>query len=166
MYRKIKDFSIDWKYESESTIKIFNNITDSALNKKDHENVRSIAILTWHITTTIGEMLGRTGVKIESPDEHSKPPASIKEIIDAYTKAAESCSMQIEQNWNDDILNEKVEMYGEEWKKGVVLDVLIKHQTHHRGQLTVLMRQAGLKVPGIYGPAKEEWAEMNMPAAE
>ena len=33
--------------------------------------------------------------------------------------------------------------------------------------MTVLMRQAGLKVPGVYGPAREEWAEFGMqpPAA-
>ena len=30
----------------------------------------------------------------------------------------------------------------------------------------VLMRQAGLGVPGIYGPSKEEWATMGMPPQE
>lgn len=30
--------------------------------------------------------------------------------------------------------------------------------------MTVLMRQAGLTVPGIYGPAKEEWATFGMEA--
>jgi hypothetical protein len=30
--------------------------------------------------------------------------------------------------------------------------------------MTVLMRQAGLKVPGFYGPAQEEWSAMGMPA--
>jgi uncharacterized damage-inducible protein DinB len=44
--------------------------------------------------------------------------------------------------------------------------VLVTHQTHHRAQMTVLMRQAGLQVPGIYGPVKEGWAAygMNVPA--
>lgn len=28
--------------------------------------------------------------------------------------------------------------------------------------MTVLMRQAGLVVPGIYGPSKEEWANFGM----
>ena len=42
--------------------------------------------------------------------------------------------------------------------------VLVTHQTHHRGQMTVLMRQAGLKVPDVYGPAKEGWATYGMPA--
>jgi uncharacterized damage-inducible protein DinB len=29
--------------------------------------------------------------------------------------------------------------------------------------MTVLMRQAGLKVPGIYGPSREEWSQFGMP---
>ena len=49
-------------------------------------------------------------------------------------------------------------MYGDKWKRGITLNVLITHQAHHRGQMTVLMRQAGLKVPGVYGPSREEWA--------
>ncbi|MDB5020937.1 MAG: DinB family protein, partial [Pedobacter sp.] len=63
-------------------------------------------------------------------------------------------------------LTEKVEMYGENWEKGKVLRVLIAHQTHHRGQMTVIMRILGLSVVGFYGPAKEEWAEIGMPAAD
>lgn len=30
--------------------------------------------------------------------------------------------------------------------------------------MTVLMRQAGLLVPDLYGPTKEQWAEYGVPA--
>jgi uncharacterized damage-inducible protein DinB len=30
------------------------------------------------------------------------------------------------------------------------------HQTHHRAQMMVLMKQAGLKVPGVYGPSEDD----------
>jgi uncharacterized damage-inducible protein DinB len=55
-------------------------------------------------------------------------------------------------------------MYGDEWPRGQALSALVLHQAHHRGQMTVLMRQAGLPVVGVYGPAREEWAAMGMPA--
>lgn len=42
-------------------------------------------------------------------------------------------------------------------------DVLNGLETHHLGQMTVLMRQAGLNVPGVYGPSKEEWTAYGMP---
>jgi len=46
---------------------------------------------------------------------------------------------------------------------GVVVDEGRQvHELHHRGQLTVLMRQAGLVVPGIFGPAQEEWTRYGM----
>ena len=53
-------------------------------------------------------------------------------------------------------------MYGETWKRGKSLPVFLTHEMHHRGQMTVIMRLAGLKVPGIYGPSKEEWTNYGM----
>ena len=53
-------------------------------------------------------------------------------------------------------------MYGETWINGDTLSALVDHQIHHRGQITVLMRQAGLKVPGIYGPSREDWNKIGM----
>jgi uncharacterized damage-inducible protein DinB len=64
------------------------------------------------------------------------------------------------------MLNDDISAYGQTWKKGMILKMLNGHQIHHRGQMTVLMRQAGLKVPGVYGPSKEEWAAYGMPAQE
>ncbi|MEW5994556.1 MAG: DinB family protein, partial [Candidatus Zixiibacteriota bacterium] len=55
------------------------------------------------------------------------------------------------------------EMYGEKWERRFTLLALIQHQIHHRGQMTVLMRQAGLKVPSIYGPVLEDWAQYGQP---
>jgi uncharacterized damage-inducible protein DinB len=63
----------------------------------------------------------------------------------------------VKGTWTDATLLEDDEMYGERWKRGFTLLALVKHEIHHRAQMTVLMRQAGLKVPGIYGPALEEW---------
>ena len=166
MYRKIEDFITDWGYESEGTINLFKNINNEALNKKDNENVRSIAVLAWHITITLSEMLNKAGLKVTGPDEHSKPPSTINEIIEAYQSSSKSVTEQVQKQWTDKSLEEETNMYGEEWKKGTTLSVLIKHQAHHRGQLTVLMRQAGMLVTGVYGPSKEDWAKYEMPAAD
>lgn len=166
MFRKTKDFLIDWAYESEATLNIIKNINNDVLSKKENENVRSIANLCWHITITLNEMMNKTGLCVEGPDEHSKAPTSIEEIILAYKKSAASVSEQVEKQWNDDYLLEEVNLYGENWKNGFTLSVLIKHQAHHRGQLTVLMRQSGLKVTSVSGPVKEDWAQLNLPPAE
>jgi uncharacterized damage-inducible protein DinB len=73
---------------------------------------------------------------------------------------------QIGAKWKDATLMQEKNFYGMMWKLGMMLDILIRHEVHHRGQMTVLMRQAGLKVPGVYGPAKEEWANYGMKPQE
>jgi uncharacterized damage-inducible protein DinB len=166
MYRKVEDFLTDWKYESEQTLGYFRNIPDNILANKDNENVRTIARLSWHITITLSEMLNKTGLEIDGPDDHAAPPSTMKEIIETYEKLSSEILKQVEENWVDASLTEKIEMYGELWTKGSTLAILIRHQAHHRGQLSILMRQNGCKVPGVYGPSKEEWATYHMPAME
>jgi uncharacterized damage-inducible protein DinB len=91
-------------------------------------------------------------------------PNNINEIISGYETAAKSLVETVKANWNDDQLEDELPMYGESWKKGIILHSIIAHQIHHRGQMTVLMRQARLQVPGIYGPSKEEWEAYGMTA--
>ena len=62
------------------------------------------------------------------------------------------------------MLKDEINMYGQMWTREATLTSLVVHQIHHRAQMTVLMRQAGLKVPGIYGPSKEEWGQFGMQA--
>ena len=54
------------------------------------------------------------------------------------------------------------DMYGEKWKRGMTLQGLIHHEIHHRAEMIVLMRLAGLPVPGLYGPTREEWTQYGM----
>jgi uncharacterized damage-inducible protein DinB len=166
MYRKLEDFINDWTIESESTLKVFNNLTDESLTKKVGENVRTAGKLAWHITTAIGEMAHRTGLNFKTVEAESDIPATAKEIVDAYKEASENLLGAIKSNWNDETLIIEDDMYGEMWKRGMTLGVIISHQIHHRAQLTVVMRLNGLKVPGVFGPSKEEWTNYGMPAQE
>ena len=125
---------------------------------------RTLRDLAWHITLTLTELPGNAGLSVEGPQEGQPAPQSAQEIAAAYHQAANSVGEQVKAHWSDETLPEKVQMYGQDWTKGYSLNALIDHQAHHRGQMTVLMRQAGLKVPGVYGPSKEEWEAMGVPA--
>lgn len=164
MLRTIEDFQKDWVFEAEGTLKILNTLTDESLSQKVTPNGRSLGVLAWHLTTTLGEMLGQVGLKIDAPSHTQECPTSAAAIAAAYENAAKSVGDEIAENWNDETLLQEDNMYGDTWKRGVTLFALIAHQAHHRGQMTVLMRQAGLPVPGIYGPSKEEWEAHGMPA--
>lgn len=164
MLRKIEDFQKDWTYEAESTGKILNALTDESLSQKVTPEGRNLGFLAWHLTQTLGEMLALVGLRIDTPAMDQECPTSAAEIAAAYEKAGKSVGDEVGKNWTDDMLLQSDNMYGETWQRGLTLFYLIAHQAHHRGQMTVLMRQAGLAVPGVYGPAKEEWAAMGAPA--
>ncbi len=166
MYRTIKDFSEDWRRESLSTLRVFRALNDTSLGQKVMPDGRSLGFLAWHITLSLGEMGEQAGLNVISPAENAPVPNNAHDIADAYNSAAQSIADQAKERWNDAALTEEIEMFGEKWKRGFALASLLRHQTHHRGQMTVLMRQAGLRVPGVCGSSREEWAKLGMPAMQ
>jgi uncharacterized damage-inducible protein DinB len=166
MLRTIEDFQKDWAYEAEATTKLLRALSDESLKQKVSDTGRALGYLGWHLTQTLGEMMGHTGLRVDAPGISEACPANGSAIADAYEKAARSVGEEVGKNWTDETLLQEDNMYGETWARGLTLFYLITHQAHHRGQMTVLMRQAGLKVPGIYGPSKEEWEAHGMPAMQ
>ena len=160
----ISDFRLDWRYESEATLKILRLLTDESLHQRITPEGRSLGFLAWHLVLALSETGSRMGVQITGPAEDSEQPSSAAEIATAYDISSKSVAEVVRTTWSDASLDEKIDMYGEMWKRGFALASLVRHQIHHRAQMTVLMRQAGLSVPGVYGPSKEEWAKMGMPA--
>ena len=141
-------------------------LTDPSLTQAVTPVGRTLGRLAWHITTTIPEMMGRTGLQLSGPAHDAPVPSSARAIAAVYREAASSLAKTVQESWTDSTLAVEDEMYGMKWTRSVTLGALISHQTHHRGQMTVLRRQAELVVPGIYGPAREEWAAMGVPPPE
>lgn len=162
MYHTIEEFMNEWTQEAKATQKILDNLTDESLLLKATPEYRTLGSLAWHIVTSIHEMLSRTGLDFVGAEHESSAPAAAKEVAENYRTASENMIAAMKQQWSDQSLNELDDMYGEKWPKSQTLSVLNSHQIHHRGQLTVLMRLAGLKVPGMYGPSREEWEEFGM----
>ncbi|MTV49058.1 hypothetical protein GJ688_08710 [Heliobacillus mobilis] len=166
MFTSLPEFYQVWRSESEGTLRIFNALTDLSLQQSVTAQDRTLGRIAWHIVTTIPEMMTRTGLEFSSVDPESPVPATAQEIIDAYKQTSQNLLSSMERSWTDDRLQEERNLYGESWKNSFTLQVLINHQIHHRGQMTVLMRQAGLSVPGIYGPSREEWSQYGMETPE
>jgi uncharacterized damage-inducible protein DinB len=163
MYHYISDFVQDWQNESASTNKVMQQLTDASLLQRVTEQGRTLGKIAWHIVTSFSDMAGRMGMQVNAPSDETAVPEQAQVIAQAYAAAAESLAKAV-QSWSDADLQTEDNMYGEMWKRGMTLQILISHEIHHRGQMTVLMRQAGLKVPGVCGPSSEEWSQFGMPA--
>ncbi|HEX9186362.1 MAG TPA: DinB family protein [Vicinamibacteria bacterium] len=161
MFRRVADFGKTWEQETESTLKVLGALTDASLGQAVTPADRTLGRLAWHLATTLAEMMERTGLSVGGPAHDAPPPPSAVAIVAAYERAAEAVARGVAA-WGDATLEVEDEMYGERWPRGVTLQALVAHQAHHRGQMTVLMRQAGLRVPGVYGPSREEWSAFGM----
>ena len=165
MFRTIDDFSSTWAQESEGTLKVLRNLTDASLPQRVAPGGRTLGFLGWHITCTLAEMGEHAGLRVTGPTDKTHPdvPSRAANIATTYAAAAASLIAAVRAQWTDAQLGDLIPMYGEQWPKGLTLYSLVAHQAHHRGQMTVLMRQAGVPVPGMYGPSQEEWAAMGLP---
>lgn len=166
MLTKIEHFKNSWEYESSATRKLMNELTDKSLSQQVSNDHRTLGRMAWHLVLTIPEMANRTGLKVEGPAVNTPVPTSAETIKNTYDQVASSLLAQVTGTWKDETLEVSDDMYGEQWKRGMSLAALINHEIHHRGQMSVLMRQAGLKVPGIYGPSKDEWPTYGMKEPE
>ena len=162
MFRSIEDFATEWQVERTSTIQLMRFMTDASLSQAVVPGGRTLGFLAWHLVVTFREMLSHTGLEPDGPTPDQPVPASAAEIVARYERASASVLEQVTTRWSDDMLDDDMNAYGQVFKRGFMLDMLIRHEAHHRGQMSVLMRQAGLRVAGPYGPAREEWAAMGM----
>ncbi len=158
MVRSIKDFLERWQEESDNTLKVITHLSNESLNKSV-SGTRTLGRLANHLVESLTEFPHKLGLPIE---EEFITYTTVDDLGAAYKRVSDQLYTAVSENWHDGLLDDETNMYGEYWKNGVSLYYLIAHQTHHRAQMTTIMRSAGLRVPGIYGPSQEEWKEMNM----
>lgn len=161
MYRSLAEFLELWDFEYSATQRILDRLTDESLSQAVTVNDRTIGRIAWHIVLSVHIIVSRTGLEFESPDESTSVPQVSSLIADTYRQVNDHFLKALKAQWTDESLGEHSAIAPEErWENRRHLLWLINHQIHHRGQLTVLMRQAGLTVPGTYGPSREELASL------
>ncbi|TCN20475.1 DinB family protein [Mesobacillus foraminis] len=157
MYVTVSDFIKEWSKEAILTQKVLEGLTDDSLNQKVYSEGRTLGRIAWHLTTSIPEYLAEFGLNIKGVDHSENVPSSAKEIVETFIEVSSRAAQIIEHQWTDNSLEQTQEAFGRQESNAQILMGLIKHIVHHRGQMTVLMRQAGLKPFGVYGPPKEDW---------
>ena len=153
MYRTVQDFLNDWSDSVQGTLRVLQAVTDEKLGQAIVEGHNTLGWLGWHLANAPVFFMKTLGFDIEPAGE--KQPDKAAEIVQAYTRVAEDVKRTVERNLTDEQLVESIQTFAGVVPRGAVLRKLIDHQTHHRGQMTVLLRQAGLPVPGVMSPTKE-----------
>lgn len=158
MFRYVEDFLETWKAESKSTLRIFNALRDASLSQAVAPGGYTLGSLASHITGSIVAIPAHAGL-LPMP-EKGAATTTVAAIISTYEQNAKLVADAVAEKWSDAQLGEEIPAFGRSFRRGAILAMVTAHQVHHRAQMMVLMHQAGLTVPGVYGPSEAEKAGM------
>ena len=161
MFTTIAAFAAEWENEAELTERVLDRLTDESLRQEMAAGRRTLGALSWHLVSSI-DYAAALGLRIEGADEEKRAPERASEIAKEYRRMCMALLQAVREQWSDESLGETQTVAGEEWRNGATLRFMLMHQAHHRGQMTALMRQAGLRPPEIYGPTYETWIDKGM----
>ncbi len=159
MFTSISAYTGKRKSEAQNTVRMLEMLTDASLAQEITENDRTLGSVAWHITLSVSEMTEFIDLSLTGLAKDAHRPDSARQIANAYREAIDEHVSQVKESWTDGDLETLHKFYGGENRRGDTLLVYLLHEIHHRGEMVVLMRQAGLKAPGIYGPTREDFVK-------
>jgi uncharacterized damage-inducible protein DinB len=159
--------------EAATTKRVLERVPADKLAWKPHEKSMSLGQLALHVATTPGavaQMTQQSPFQIPSFTQPSaESAAALLPALDRSLAAARDVlrgmvDADLAKTWR--VVNGDTELMA--MPVGAVLrTIMLNHWYHHRGQLSVYLRQVGALVPSIYGPSADEnpFAQVGQSAA-
>ena len=148
--------------EAQTTRRVLERVPDDQLAWKPHHKSMSLGQLALHIATMPGAIaeLSRMSPfplpKFEQPSAASAAelvPALDQSVAKATTILRGMDDADLAQMWR--VVDGDREVMAIP-VGGMLRMIMLNHWYHHRGQLSVYLRQVGVPVPSIYGPSADE----------
>lgn len=149
-----------WEFEHGLSGKSIRAVPPAKIAMRPHEKSRSMQDLCWHIAEAeryfVVQGLG-LDVPGENPVQKDAPLATPEAIAGAFDRSHGILAAAVAKQ-SPGWFAESVDFHGSKVPRAGLLDVMLRHEAHHRGQLSVYLRLAGGKCPSIYGGSADEKA--------
>jgi len=151
-----------WDREFRTTVSVFQSFPADQLDAKPHERSRTVRDLAWQCVIderVIAAILSKTEHDLRNVPPGPPPPEAMEEIVAAYESAHSEAVEKLNRLPAEKFGRTVTSILASgEWKmpQPEALWANVMDQVHHRGQLTIYLRQAGGKVPSIYGPSGDQ----------
>ncbi|HEX9687789.1 MAG TPA: DinB family protein [Thermoanaerobaculia bacterium] len=149
--------------EAQTTRRVLERVPDNQLAWRPHEKARTLGELALHVAIVPGGVaeLVASPSPAQAPQFIDPSPKSASELIPALdqsiAKAKEVLGgmddATLMATWR--MMNGERELFAVP-RMALLRSVMLNHWYHHRGQLTVYLRELGVPVPSIYGPSADE----------
>ena len=161
--QQLAQFLATWEIESQRTVRLLEALPPDQYDYRPDRTGRSLGELAWHLAEIENYMTW--GIETRAFDYAMKPPAferprDVAGLAPAYRRVHEEATARVRRLKPAD-LDRPLQFFGAQRTVGEILwHAVLHHGIHHRGQLALLCRLAGGRVPAIYGPTREDMAAL------
>jgi len=148
--------------EAHTTRRVLERVPDKQLAWRPHKTARTLGELALHVAIVPGAIATiASQSQIQAPQFTDPSPKTASELIPALDESIAKAKSLL-GGMDDAALNAMWRMMQGEReifaipRLALLRSVMLNHWYHHRGQLTVYLRELGVPVPSIYGPSADE----------
>ncbi len=150
--------------EAITTRRVLERVPEEKLDWRPHEKSFSLGQLATHVATIPGalaQMSTRETFNVKGVAFPRPSASSTAELLDALDQSLAQAH-EILESMDGESLSAPWRMVdGDEVlltmpRASFLRSIMLNHWYHHRGQLTVYLRQTGALVPSVYGPSADE----------
>ena len=160
--RLVDSILMEIDQEAQTTKRVLDRIPEDKLAWRPHPKSFSLGQLALHIASVPGNVAAAAVPdSVEAPNFSQPEAKSRKEVLDTFSKSLESAKDALKKMDDARLMsvwsltkNGKVLMSVP--RIGFIRSILMNHNYHHRGQLSVYLRMLDVPVPSIYGPSADE----------
>jgi uncharacterized damage-inducible protein DinB len=149
--------------EAQTTKRVLERVPNDRLSWRPHAKSRTLGELALHIATVPGAV-AELSLKspAQAPDFGSEPsPASTSELLSALDNSIAQAKKALggmddrtaTETWR--LMRGDRELFAIP-RIAFLRSIMLNHWYHHRGQLSVYLRELNVPVPSIYGPTADE----------
>ncbi len=149
--------------EARTTRRVLERVPENQLSWRPHRKARTLGQLALHVAIVPGGIaqLVSSPSPAQSPQFTDPSPTSAAEIIRALEESLARANTLL-GGMSDEAVMEKWTLKQGEGELftvprfALLRSLMLNHWYHHRGQLTVYLRELGVLIPSIYGPSADE----------
>ena len=149
--------------ETATTRRVLERVPEDRLDWRPHEKSMAMGQLALHLAQLPGA-IAELALVPEFDVGTAVPlpmPASVAEVVETHDRSVARAKAALGQ-LDDAALGLPWRMVNGERelmsipRSALLRTIMLNHSYHHRGQLTVYLRETGAQLPSVYGPSADE----------
>src|SRR5262245_60512901 len=153
---------MELEQEAKTTRRVLERVPGDQLGWRPHKKARTLGELALHVAGTPGAVATiASQSEVQDPEFKDASPKTAAELIPALEESVATARRML-TGMDDATLNGtwRMKRNGREIlampRAALLRSIMLNHWYHHRGQLSVYLRELGVPIPSIYGPSADE----------